>query len=284
MRLPRRDRPERPDGRQREVALQRLARFRIMTGQGERRYKNRMRPRDVVRVDRDHLAKLFNRLVIILQPEIGQRLGPVPIGEPPIVGAQPNRPVEIFTSGLTSAERKRSDWPSLNPPRPSSTLQFPVSRRCRNGYDSSRRDGSRSFLRHPGPAQTLVYVLALSKEGGIVAEPAGTKAVDGVGWVDREPRRQRRLRLIEPTEIRQGCCEVEMRVRKISLDSDRSTQPGHGLLVAAEVELGDASRRQPIEGERITRTDAERLEDMGLGLLSVTDEELSHTDRCVSGG
>jgi hypothetical protein len=31
---------------------------------------------------------------------------------------------EIRTSGLMSGEGKRSDWQSLKPPRPSSTLQF----------------------------------------------------------------------------------------------------------------------------------------------------------------
>ena len=67
-------------------------------GQGERRHKHRMRPGDVVRIDREHLAKLFNRLVVSLQPETGLRLGAVPIGNRPIVGAQPNRLVEIFNT------------------------------------------------------------------------------------------------------------------------------------------------------------------------------------------
>src|SRR5271166_3137156 len=74
IRLPCRDRPERPGGGQREVALERLARFRIMIGQGERRHKFRMHKPDVVRIDRDRLARQFNHLVIALQPEIGRRL------------------------------------------------------------------------------------------------------------------------------------------------------------------------------------------------------------------
>ena len=45
-RLPCRDRPERPGGRQREIAPQRLTRFRIMIGQGERRHEDQMRMRD----------------------------------------------------------------------------------------------------------------------------------------------------------------------------------------------------------------------------------------------
>ena len=64
IRLPCRDRLELPGGGQREVALQRLARFRIMTGQGERRHKDHMRIRDVIRIDRDRLASPVNRLIV----------------------------------------------------------------------------------------------------------------------------------------------------------------------------------------------------------------------------
>ena len=96
MRLPCRDRLERPGGGQREVALQRLARFRVMTGQGERRHKGRMNILDVIRIDRDRPASQFNRLVITLQPEIGPRLAAIPRGERRIVRARPNRLVEIF--------------------------------------------------------------------------------------------------------------------------------------------------------------------------------------------
>ena len=66
-----------------------------------------MRPRDVVRIDRDHLAKLFNRMVVPLQPETGLRLAAITIGDPPIVGAQPNRLVEIFNT-LSNSPRRRS--------------------------------------------------------------------------------------------------------------------------------------------------------------------------------
>ena len=111
VRLPCRDRLERPGGGQREVALQRLARFRIMTGQGERRHKDRMRPRDVVRIDRDRLASQFNRLVITLQPEIGPRLAAIPIGERRIVRARQNRLVEIFNAFVEFPEAFRSRSP-----------------------------------------------------------------------------------------------------------------------------------------------------------------------------
>jgi hypothetical protein len=80
--LPRGDRPERPGGRQREIALQRLVRFRVMTGQGERRHQDHMRILDVIRSCRDRPASQLNRLIIIPQPKIGPRLTAIPIGEP----------------------------------------------------------------------------------------------------------------------------------------------------------------------------------------------------------
>jgi len=46
VRLPCRDRSERPGGGQRKVALERLARFRVMTRQGERRNQERRRRQD----------------------------------------------------------------------------------------------------------------------------------------------------------------------------------------------------------------------------------------------
>jgi hypothetical protein len=84
VRLPCRDRLERRGGGPGEVALQRLARFRIMIGQGERRHEDHMRERVGIRTDRDRPASCFNRLVIILQPEIGPCLAVVPIDERPI--------------------------------------------------------------------------------------------------------------------------------------------------------------------------------------------------------
>jgi hypothetical protein len=62
VRLPCRDRLEGPGGGQREVALQRLARFGVTTGQGERCHKGSMNILDIIRIDRDRLAGQFNRL------------------------------------------------------------------------------------------------------------------------------------------------------------------------------------------------------------------------------
>src|SRR5574337_2091112 len=106
IRLKCRDRLERPAGGQREVALERLARFGVMTGHGERRHKGRMNILDVIRIDRDRLARPINRLVIILQPEIGPRLAAVDMGERRIVRALPNRLVEIFLAFVEFPETR----------------------------------------------------------------------------------------------------------------------------------------------------------------------------------
>ena len=76
-----------------------------MTGQGERRHKDRMNILDVIRIDRDRLASPFNRLVIILQPEIDPRLAAIPTGERRIVRARPNRLVKIFKAFVEMPEK-----------------------------------------------------------------------------------------------------------------------------------------------------------------------------------
>ena len=47
-------------------------------------------------MDRDRFASPFNRPVITLQPETGERLAAIQMGEPRIVRTLPNRIVEIF--------------------------------------------------------------------------------------------------------------------------------------------------------------------------------------------
>ena len=75
-----------------------------------------------------------------------------------------------------------------------------------------------------------------------------------------------------------------MGVRKISIDFDRAAEPRDRLLVVAEIEFGNTSRRYPTEGEGVTRTETERLADMSLSFIAATDEKLGQTDCSVSGG
>ena len=102
--LPRRDRLERRGGGRREVALQRLARFRILIGQGERRRQDHM-CKLVFRIDCERPARQFNRLIITLQPEIGPRLAVIPIVERRIVWARQYRLVQISPLGCTEPSR-----------------------------------------------------------------------------------------------------------------------------------------------------------------------------------
>ena len=52
----------------------------------------------VVRIDCDRPASQFDRLVIILQPEIGRRLAVIPIVERRVGRARQNCPIEIFNA------------------------------------------------------------------------------------------------------------------------------------------------------------------------------------------
>src|SRR5262249_55294669 len=75
-----------------------------------------------------------------------------------------------------------------------------------------------------------------------------------------------------------------MGVGKISIDFDGAAEPRDRLLVIAEIEFGNASRRYPTEGEGVMRTETERFADVGLGFIAATDEKLGQTDCSVSGG
>ena len=74
-------------------------------------------------------------------------------------------------------------------------------------------------------------------------------------------------RLIKLTEVRQRGGKIDMRAWMISVDLDRTTEPRDRLLVGAELQLGEAREDHPNKSLRITRTEAECLLDMGLGVL-----------------
>jgi hypothetical protein len=78
----------RPRAGRGSAAVERLSRVRFVTGQRERRHTACMNILDVIRIERDRLASPFNRLVIILQPEIDPRLAALEMGEQRIVRAR----------------------------------------------------------------------------------------------------------------------------------------------------------------------------------------------------
>ena len=74
--------------------------------------------------------------------------------------------------------------------------------------------------------------------------------------------------------MRKGGGEVEVRLRLISIELDGIAQSRHGLLVAAESELGVAREVHPDIGLRIARAEAKGLFDMSFSLFGETGDIL----------
>jgi hypothetical protein len=77
--------------------------LRLMTGQSQRRGDVKIRPQIIIRFDRDRPAGPFDRLIVLLQPEIGRRSQAIPILQIRIVRAQPNRLVRKFAVPASSS-------------------------------------------------------------------------------------------------------------------------------------------------------------------------------------
>ena len=86
-RLPRRDRLG-TAGNRRKVTLEVFTGHRLMTGQSKRRDEVEMSPR-IIRIDRDRRAGIFNRLIVLLEPEIGRRSRVIPKTQIDIVWTLP---------------------------------------------------------------------------------------------------------------------------------------------------------------------------------------------------
>src|SRR5580704_10299195 len=93
-RVQRRNRPG-SVGKEGEVALERFAGLRVPTGKRERRDEDHVLGL-LVWIGCDRPAVPFDRLIVVLQPEIGVRLVRIPVIEKRIVWAQPNGLVEKF--------------------------------------------------------------------------------------------------------------------------------------------------------------------------------------------
>ena len=91
-------------------------------------------------------------------------------------------------------------------------------------------------------------------------------------------------RLIKLTEVRQRGGKIDMRAWMISVYLDRTTEPRDRLLVGTELQLGEAREHHPNKSLRITRTEAECLLDMGVGLRAPTEKTLGETDVGVRTG
>jgi hypothetical protein len=108
--------------------------------------------------------------------------------------------------------------------------------------------------------------------------------------LDRESRIERQsgaglgLRLVQPTEIREGGGKEEMRQRKRPVDLDTAAEPRDGLLVGAKSQLGPTGKKHPEPRTTIVRREAEGVVYMSFGLSGATSKNLGVTDIRVSGG
>ena len=96
------------------------------------------------------------------------------------------------------------------------------------------------------------------------------KSADREGRIERQSSRNRGPRLVQPTELREGGSEMEMRDRNISVGLDRTTQPPTASSSLPRRSLAKAGDHHPGIGKVIARTEAQRFKDMAFGFLGAT--------------
>ena len=114
--------------------------------------------------------------------------------------------------------------------------------------------------------------------------PSGVGAGDGEGCVERETGLDCRIRLVQPTKVREGGGQQEIWCRIISVGLDRPSEPPGCLLKTAQSGLRDASETLPGMGIRIARTEAQGLANVSLRLFGATDKNLTKSDKGVGAG
>ena len=112
----------------------------------------------------------------------------------------------------------------------------------------------------------------------------GAGAREGEGRVQRDASFDGGTRLVESTKPRERRGPNKIRMRKISVGLDRSSTPLDRLLVTAEVVLRHARLRHPDVGQRVARTEAQRLGDVSVSLFGATDINFTHSDQRMGGG
>jgi hypothetical protein len=124
-----------------------------------------------------------------------------------------------------------------------------------------------SLLRHPRLAHAFVRALAARKIDGIVGECLGSKPRDGEARIEFEPRTGSFARFFKTAKVRQDRGEKEMRMRRIRIALYRPVQLSDRSLIAAAVQFGGSDEVHPDKCASIARADAQRFDDMPLGLL-----------------
>ena len=82
----------------------------------------------------------------------------------------------------------------------------------------------------------------------------------------------------ETPEMRKRCGKKEVAQRLVRVQLDRPIEPCECLLVAAGVRLGNHRNHQPNSRQTVARTDPQRLQDVGLGLLIAPNKILRIAD------
>ena len=132
-----------------------------------------------------------------------------------------------------------------------------------------------------GLAQALKKALQLGQMGRVVAHrrPIGASAGDGERRVEREPGPDPGTRLVQSTKPRERDAQHKMWMRIISVGLDCPSEPRNRLVVKAGVVLRHARGGHPGVSMRIARTEAQRLDNMSLGLFGAADVNLTKADR-----
>src|SRR5271165_2342539 len=92
------------------------------------------------------------------------------------------------------------------------------------------------------------------------------------------------MRLVGAAKLREGDGQPKMRARVISGRLDRAPIPGGRLLTTAEVVLRPARESHPDISRRITRTEAQRLDNASLCCFGATNKNLTKSDNGMGGG
>ena len=150
------------------------------------------------------------------------------------------------------------------------TSRNPCVRRSsyRSGTPALRRPSKRgsSWVRYVGSSLNAVQ-----------AARARERETVNAGLITR-PALAVETRLVKATKLRRGGGQQEISLRIVSIGLDRSPTPHNRLHPTGEAELRPARHEHPDVSRHITRTEAQSLADVSLGVFGATDINLAQSD------
>src|SRR5271157_3481276 len=111
----------------------------------------------------------------------------------------------------------------------------------------------RAFFRDPGSAQAVNIALPLGDRSRMVARSIGAKSGDGESRDDRQSGLSLGPRLRELPEPRKSGSQQETRAGEAPIGFDGAAQPGHRLLLAAEVKFSQPGEQTARAGDMNAR-------------------------------